>query len=174
MVEDVGGGASRSTDPAAGTSAATDVSLREYLIQAIENSRRECRESIKSVERAISAADANTAENIKTALLSIDRRFDGVNEFRGALDDLSKQMAKKTDVDNLADKVVAADRALESRFEALYQRNRDDIDKISGRLNIREGQDTGSQLTKGALLAVVTVVVAVLGLIVVAANYLAP
>ena len=33
--EDVGGGASRSTDPAAGSSAATDVSLREYLTEKI-------------------------------------------------------------------------------------------------------------------------------------------
>lgn len=31
MVEEVGGGASRTTDPAAGSSAATDISLREYL-----------------------------------------------------------------------------------------------------------------------------------------------
>lgn len=31
MTEDRGGGASRTTDPAAGTSAATDVSLREYV-----------------------------------------------------------------------------------------------------------------------------------------------
>jgi hypothetical protein len=31
-----GGGASRSTDPASGTSSATDVSLREYLMQAID------------------------------------------------------------------------------------------------------------------------------------------
>lgn len=31
MAEDEGGGASRSTDPASGTSAATDVSLREYF-----------------------------------------------------------------------------------------------------------------------------------------------
>ena len=33
MPEQPGGGASRSTDPAAGTSAATDVSLREYFAQ---------------------------------------------------------------------------------------------------------------------------------------------
>lgn len=31
MINDEGGGASRSTDPASGSSAATDVSLREYL-----------------------------------------------------------------------------------------------------------------------------------------------
>lgn len=39
MTED-GGGASRSTDPAAGSSAATDVSLREYLNEKIHADRK--------------------------------------------------------------------------------------------------------------------------------------
>ena len=39
-----GGGASRSTDPAAGSSAATDVSLREYLNEKIEADRKLNRE----------------------------------------------------------------------------------------------------------------------------------
>jgi hypothetical protein len=38
-VSNEGGGASRSTDPAAGTSSATDVSLREYLNEKIESDR---------------------------------------------------------------------------------------------------------------------------------------
>jgi hypothetical protein len=36
MADEPGGGASRTTDPAAGTSAATDVSLREYLAAIIQ------------------------------------------------------------------------------------------------------------------------------------------
>ena len=40
MAVDDGGGASRSTDPAAGTSSATDVSLREYLNEKIQADRK--------------------------------------------------------------------------------------------------------------------------------------
>lgn len=43
MDENVGGGASRSTDPAAGSSAATDVSLREYLSERIERTNERLR-----------------------------------------------------------------------------------------------------------------------------------
>jgi hypothetical protein len=168
-----GGGASQSTDPALGTSTATDVSLREFLSAQIENSRRECKEGIRHVEQSIAAANKNADENIKKALDSIDRRFDSVNEFRGALNDLSVKMASKEDVANLAEKVVAADEALEVRFESLYRRNRDDIEKINTRLNLREGQESGARLTKGSLYAAIAAAVAVIGLVVVIANYLA-
>jgi hypothetical protein len=168
-----GGGASRSTDPAAGTSQATDVSLREYLMAAIESSRRECKEGIRHLQESVDASEQSSQEAIKTALTSIDRRFDGVNEFRAALADLGKTMAKKTDVDNLAEKVVAADEALEARFEGLYQRNRDDLTAIARRLDLSQGALEGSRLTKGALYATIAAAVAILGLVVVAANYIA-
>jgi hypothetical protein len=170
---DEGGGASRSTDPAAGTSAATDVSLREYLMQAIGASRNECREGLRHLEEMVTAAEANSKENIAKALLSIDRRFDNVNEFRGALSDLSKQMATKQDVTNLTDKVLAADEALESRFEALWQRNRDDIDAMGRRLDLRQGQEAGSKITTTTLVTVTTLAIAVIGVLFVAANYIA-
>jgi hypothetical protein len=172
MSNEEGGGASRSTDPAAGTSSGTDVSLREYLMAEIRSARYECKEGIKHLEESVAQAEKNSKENVEKALASIDRRFDGVNEFRGALNDLGKTMAKKTDVENLADKVVAADEALEVRFESLYQRNRDDIDDLRKRQNIREGQDQGSRLTKGALYAAVGIAVAIIGLLVVLANYI--
>ncbi len=171
--EDEGGGASRTTEPAGGTSSATDVSLREYLMAAIQASRNECKDGIKHLEQSVAASEKSAAENIKTALASIDKRFDGVNEFRAALSDLSGQMATKVDVANLTEKIGAADEGLEARFQALYQRNRGDIDLINKRLDLREGSDSGSRLTKGALYAAVGVGIAVLGLIVVLANYFA-
>ena len=167
-----GGGASRSTDPAAGTSAATDVSLREFLMQAIEASRRECKEGIAHLEKSVAESEKNSKEAIEKALVSIDKRFDSVNEFRDALSDLSREMAKKTDVENLADKVVLADEALESRFEALWQRNRGDIDLINKRLDIGQGTTEGARLTKGSLYAAIAAAVAIIGLLVVLANYL--
>jgi hypothetical protein len=167
-----GGGASRSTDPAFGTSSATDVSLREFLMAAIQASRKECKDGIEHLEQSVAQSERANKEAIEKALASIDQRFDGVNEFRGALNDLGKTMATKQDVGNLTDKVVAADEALEARFEALYQRNRDDIDKMGRRLDLREGAEQGSRLTKGSLYAVIAAAVAVIGLIVLLANFL--
>ncbi len=61
-MSDEGGGASRSTDPAAGTSSATDVSLREFITQRfteLEKRLDERRESdAKAVYLAKETADA--------------------------------------------------------------------------------------------------------------------
>jgi hypothetical protein len=141
-------------------------------MQAIAASRQECREGLRHLEQSVAAAESNSKENIAKALASIDRRFDSVNEFRNALNDLGKTMAKKDDVDNLGEKVVAADDALEARFEALYQRNRDDIDKLARRMDLREGQQEGSRLTMGNLIAVLSVGIALIGIVVVLANYM--
>ena len=142
-------------------------------MQAIQASRAECKEGLRHLEASVAASEVNSKENIAKALSSIDRRFDSVNEFRDALGDLSKEMAKKTDVDNLAEKVVAADDALETRFHALYQHNRDDITALGKRMDLNQGADEGSRLTKGALYTSVAVAVALIGLLVVLANYIA-
>jgi hypothetical protein len=168
MHEQKGGGASRSNDPASGT----DVSLREFLMAAIQSARAECKEGIAHLEDSVAASERSHKDAIEKALTSIDKRFDGVNEFRGALNDLSKTMATKTDLVNLTDKVVAADEALEARFEALYQHNRGDIGLINKRLDLSQGSDEGSRLTKGSMYALITAAVAVIGLLVVLANYL--
>lgn len=157
---DAGGGASRSTDPAAGTSASTDVSLREHLSDQIAESRRDCREGIAQVEKAIALAQRNAEENIRSALVSIDKRFASVNEFRDALSDLSKTMATSVDLKNLSDRTS-------ERFDLV----RDSVDKLNTRMDLREGQEEGSRLTTTTLVTLVTVAVAVLGLIIVAANY---
>jgi hypothetical protein len=170
--EDLGGGASRSTDPAAGTSSATDVSLREYLMQAIQASRHECQDGLKHLEHSVEASKQAQKEAVDKALASIDKRFDGVNEFRGALTDLSNRMATRDGLDGLADKVIAADAALESRFEALYRRNRDDIEMMQKRLDLREGEDEGTRLTKGTYAAGLAALGTIVGLLIVLANYL--
>lgn len=170
--EDEGGGASRSTDPAAGTSSATDVSLREYLMAEIRASRSEFKTGLQHLESSVAAAERSANESIKTALASIDRRFEGVNEFRAALTDLSKTMAARNDLNNLGEKMVASDEALEARFESLYQRNRGDIDLINKRLDTREGAEAGTRLTKGSLYGTATILIAVIGILIVAANYI--
>lgn len=75
MTEHEGGGASRSTDPAAGTSSATDVSLREHmtvLVQALDRHitaelgalRRETEQANHAAERAIGVAADEAKERL--------------------------------------------------------------------------------------------------------------
>jgi hypothetical protein len=157
-----GGGASRSTDPASGTSSATDVSLREYLSSAISESRRECRENIAHLEKHFDEMTSHAKQDLDEFRKDVSRRFDGVNEFRGALEDLSQRMATK---DNLS--------RVEEKFEANVGAQAARITVMERRLDLREGQQVGSKVTMGNLIAVVTVGIALIGVVVVLANYLA-
>jgi DNA repair exonuclease SbcCD ATPase subunit len=177
-----GGGASKSTDPAAGTSTGTDVSLREYLTSLIENARRECKANVDSLREQVEAQDkagkeaiAKALESVdrrfESALASIDKRFDSVNEFRDALGDLSNRMATQDALHGLSDKVEAAQEAMEARFEGFYQHNRTDILQLTKRIDMREGQAIGSKITTTTLVTIVTVAIGLIGTIVVLANY---
>lgn len=156
-----GGGASRSTDPAAGSSAATDVSLREYLMQAIQDSRRECRDNIAHLEKHFDEVQRHNEEVARENMADITRRFDGVNEFRDALSDLSKLMATK---DNLG--------RVEEKFETAIQAQSARLTTIERRFDVREGQQAGSRLTYGNMAALLAVAATIIGIIVVLANWL--
>jgi hypothetical protein len=156
-----GGGASRSTDSVAGTSQATDVSLREYLTAQINESRRECRENIKHLERHFDEIQRHNESRRAEEMADITRRFDGVNEFRASLSDLSALMATKDNMSRVEEKFSAQTGAQNARLSALERR-----------MDLREGQHEGSRLTLGNLIALVTVGVGILGAIIVLANYL--
>ena len=156
-----GGGESCSTEPASGTSAATDVSLREYLGQMISDSRRECRDNIANLERHVEEMNKHQEEKFDDAMDGIDKRFDGVNEFRNALGDLSALMATKDGLARVDEKFSASILTSEQRMAALERR-----------LDLREGQEAGSRLTKGNLYTSVAIAIAGAGAFVVLANYL--
>jgi hypothetical protein len=65
--EHEGGGASRSTDPAAGSSAATDVSLREFVAVRIEALDRHMTAEIAALRRETDAANQAAARAISVA-----------------------------------------------------------------------------------------------------------
>ena len=160
-MNDQGGGASRSTDPAAGTSSATDVSLREHLSVAISESRRECRDGIANLERHFDEIQSHNEETLNAFRNEVSRRFDGVNEFRDALSDLSALMATK---DNLG--------RVEEKFAALAQGISDRVTQLERRADQGEGQKEGSRVTYGNMAALIAVAATIIGIIVVAANYL--
>lgn len=104
---EAGGGASITTDPAAGTSSATDVSLREYE-DSIEKWRyrfyeeRDRRLTEVGVEREKALKIKEEADK---AALELDRQIraykdEKQNEFRGALDDLSQKMATRRELED--------------------------------------------------------------------------
>jgi hypothetical protein len=160
-VADRGGGASRSTDPAAGTSSATDVSLREYLGAAIDESRRECRDNIAHLEKHFDEVTTHAEESLDEFRRDVSRRFDGVNEFRGALEDLSQRMATK---DNLS--------RVEEKFEANIGAQAARVTVLERRIDLREGEQVGSKVTMGNLIAAASVFAAVIGALFVLVNYL--
>jgi len=62
-----GGGASRSTDPAGGTSSATDVSLREYVASEIRALDRHLTSEIGALRRETQVANATSAHAVEVA-----------------------------------------------------------------------------------------------------------
>jgi len=64
---DHGGGASRSTDPAAGSSAATDVSLREYVMVSITHLDRHLSSELAALRRETEAAQESAKEAVGIA-----------------------------------------------------------------------------------------------------------
>ena len=151
MSHDDGGGASRSTDPASGSSAATDVSLREYLTSLIDAVEKRSDARFDAMKEAVAkVAEAN------------EKRFDSVNEFRQTLSDQAAQFVTRDTLGALADKLQSG-----------IDRNREDLDTLAQRLDLSQGEAAGSRITKASLYTVITVATAVLIVAVALANYFA-
>jgi hypothetical protein len=66
-VEEQGGGASRSTDPAYGSSSGTDVSLREYINQSINSLDRHFTAEVQALRRETESARLASDRAIEVA-----------------------------------------------------------------------------------------------------------
>lgn len=108
---DEGGGASRSTDPASGTSAATDVSLREHVTMMVQNVERRCDERFTAMQRAIDVA-----------FQASERRLDSVNEFRAQLGDQTRTFVTREVMEALVSKLDAEIDQCRRDIEALGKR----------------------------------------------------
>ena len=161
-MHDEGGGASRSTDPASGTSSATDVSLREYLTALINAVELRSEQRFETMKEEVAAAFHASQEAISKAEAATEKRFESVNEFRAALADQQQTQVSKTELS-----------ALTQRLQSSIDRNREDLISLSKRVDLREGADAGARLTFGQFIAIGSVVVAAIGVLVVLANYFA-
>ena len=146
---------------AAGTSSATDVSLREYLTAQIDAAEKRSEQRFESMKQQIDAAFASSQIAIDKADQATEKRFEGVNEFRAALSDQASRFVTQDALAALADKLQAS-----------IERNREDLDQLSKRIDVREGEIHGSRLTWGNMAALLASFAVVVGLLVVAANYI--
>jgi hypothetical protein len=160
-VNEEGGGASRSTSPAAGTSSATDVSLRDHLTTLIQAAEQRSDQRFDAMKEMVDTAFQTAQTAINKAEEATEKRFEGVNEFRAALSDQALQFVQKQTLT-----------ALTQKLEAQIERNREDLDQLSKRIDLSEGQAAGSRLTWGNMAALVATAAAFIGIIVVLANYL--
>ncbi len=161
MSED-GGGASRTTNPAAGASTATDVSLREYLSAQIQAAESRSVMRYEAMQAQVAAAFESSQRAIDKADEATEKRFEGVNEFRAALSDQATRFVTRETLESLG-----------AKLEAAIDRNREDLDALSKRINLREGAISGSRVTWGSMAALIAGVGTIIAIIAVLANYLA-
>ena len=109
-IQQEGGGASRSTDPAAGTSSATDVSLREYvsaLVQALDRHltselqalRRETQTANEKSDKATELAKHEASDRLAAhnGLIDQMQKLQGTFATREAVAALEKHLTEKID-----------------------------------------------------------------------------
>lgn len=87
-MSDEGGGASRSTDPAAGSSAATDVSLREYVMARIDALDRHMTSEVEALRRETESARDHSDRAIEVAAHEASERLAAHN---GLIEQMQKQ-----------------------------------------------------------------------------------
>jgi hypothetical protein len=138
-----------------------DVSLREYLSALISAAEKRSDDRFEAMQEAVKAAFAESQKAITKAETATEKRFESVNEFRASLSDQATRFITRDTLNALADKL-----------EASIDRNREDLDQLAKRLDLREGETAGSRLTTTTLYTAVGVAVAFIGLLVIVANYL--
>lgn len=116
---------------------------------------------------------------------SVEGRFATVNEFRSALDDLGKQMATRRELEaavgNLTDNVEKARNERQIQIEEMRAtvtelRSRldsgTDLRALQSRLDTSTGEKAGARLTYGAMAGLLAAFATIIGLLVIAANWL--
>jgi len=135
---DEGGGASRSTDPAAGTSAATDVSLREFIDQRFIGLEKRLDERRAADQSAVLIAK-------QTADAALEAHNQLIHQMRGQATESQRQLDKLTDTyatkENLKQLEILIDQRLES------------IDTRLGSIESASGSYTGAREARRAAFA---------------------
>lgn len=101
-----GGGASRSTDPAFGTSSATDVSLREYTSEKVESLRELTELRFQAQEKAL-----------ELQATEYQRRLSGLNNEAARIDQAVQKNVSRDTWDAFYDRYILGHDALDLRIK---------------------------------------------------------
>lgn len=127
-----GGGASRSTDPAAGSSAATDVSLREYLMALLHAQDRHLTSEIAALRRETMQANTAADEAIQVAKEEAKERLLAHNGLIEQMRQKEQSFASRESLEHF----------ITERREAL-DTHKEEVDKRFGRLERFQATLTG-------------------------------
>jgi hypothetical protein len=134
-MSELGGGASRSTDPAAGASTATDVSLREYVGARIDALDRHLTAEIAALRRETQAATQASEEAIAVAKDEAKERLAAHN---GLIEQMRQQATMFASRESLDSFKAERHAALDSF--------KDEADKRFGRIERFQSMLTGGML----------------------------
>lgn len=130
------------------TDAASDrVSLREYVDNRFEAQDKAVAAALAAQEKAVTAALAAADRAVAKAEAASERRFESINEFRGALADSARLLMPRSEA--------------EQQMRAMT----DKIDDVTNRVNARD--DRGRGLGQGwvILVAAIGLIGTVIGLV---------
>jgi ribosomal protein RSM22 (predicted rRNA methylase) len=136
------------------------VSLRDYLTSLIDGAEKRSDERFEAMKAMVQEAFVGSQKAIDKAERATELRFESVNEFRAQLSDQSTRFVTRDTVD-----------ALMQKLETEIARNRQDLDDLAKRVDLREGVVAGSRFTIGHVIAIATLALAVIGTLVVVARY---
>ena len=162
---DEGGGASRSTEPAGGTSAATDVSLREYLATQLHDAQRRIDERDRYLREADRRFDEERDLRYREQR-EADRRM---MEERQRADAQALHLQRQVDQEHFAHLNEAAARSIEERSHFATRELVDGLketmlvfkEDVSSRLDTAQGQSRGIGLAASVLIGAVSLIATV-------------
>jgi hypothetical protein len=122
------------------------VSLREYVDGRFEAQDKAVAAALAAQEKAVTAALAAADRAVAKAEAASEKRFESVNEFRGALADSARLLMPRAEAEQL--------------FRAMAEK----IDEVTSRVNARDNQGRGLSHGWMVLVAAVGLVATIVGL----------
>lgn len=135
MSEIIGGGASQTTDPASGTSSATDVSLREFLGTRIVALDRHLSSELAALRREAAAANNNAERAIAVAK---DEAAERLKAHNGLIEQMRDQAAAFASRESLE--------AFKSERQHVLEAFKDETDKRFGRIEKFQAMLSGGMI----------------------------
>ena len=166
-----GGGASRTTEPAAGSSAATDVSLKEYMSLRFNGLETLFKAEISRVDGDILSLGELQEERRKNDQQAVQVAKTTADATLSAHNGLIKQMREQAETAQRALDTLTAKYATKEDLKHMDSTIDLRLEAIESKLTLKQGEQAGVRLTQAAMVKAISSAVAILGLIIVAANY---